>query len=530
VDHRSCDVLVIGSGAAGLRAAAAARQAGAHVLIVSRGSPGKASATVLSGGVFAGSRDDESTAGHLQRTLQAGRGLNQRALAEVLVEEAPALLRELVDWGFEGGFHNGYLFSGGRAPIWGENIIRCLVDRNLALGSEFQSGLAVTDIRVAEGVGLATGYATATGRRQFIGARAIVLATGGAGGLYARHDNPRGIVGEGYALALRAGALLQDMEFVQFYPLGLAEPGLPRYMVPPRLGDYGRLYNDAGEDIYEKYGIAERPAAEKARDRLSQALFKEIYREARVVWLDLSGVSEARWMSDPLSASTLGTIGKRCGACLRPLRVAPMAHHTMGGVVIDGRGATSVPGLFAAGEVAGGLHGANRMGGNALTETLVFGKRAGEAAAEWAGAHAEIAIKEAGKFSQTTAAQGPAAAGAASNVSALWLRLGNTLWEDGGIIRSRAGLQRALHAVAAIEEELQASAGRTAASRSARGMHLEAGLAASRLILQAALRRTESRGAHFREDFPATDDSRWLGHLRVRLSKDGRHDWIFKKL
>lgn len=529
MDHRSCDVLVIGSGAAGLRAAAAARQAGAHVLIVSRGSPGKASATVVSGGVFAGSRDDESTAGHLQRTLQAGRGLNQRALAEVLVEEAPALLRELVDWGFEGGFHNGYLFSGGRAPIWGENIIRCLVDRNLALGSEFQSGLAVTDIRVVEGVGLATGYATATGRRQFIGARAIVLATGGAGGLYARNDNPRGIVGEGYALALRAGALLQDMEFVQFYPLGIAEPGLPRHMVPPRLGDHGRLYNDAGEDMYEKYDISERPAAEKARDRLSQALFKEIYREGRAVWLDLTGVSEERWTSDPLSASTFSTIGKRCGACRRPLRVAPMAHHTMGGVCIDGRGATSVPGLFAAGEVTGGLHGANRMGGNALSETLVFGKRAGEAAAEWAGAHSKIAIKGPGKLS-ITPANVPPAADAAPNISALWPRLGKILWEDGGIIRSRAGLQRALHAVAAIEEELQASAGRTAASRSARVMHLEAGLAASRLILQAALRRTESRGAHFREDFPATDDSRWLGHLRVRLSIDGKHDWIFKKL
>jgi succinate dehydrogenase/fumarate reductase flavoprotein subunit len=529
VDYRICDVLVIGSGAAGLRAAVAAKLAGANVLIVSRGAPGKSSATIVSGGVFAGSRDDESPAGHLERTLQAGRGLNQRALAEILVEEAPARLQELVEWGFDACFRNGYLYSRGRAPIWGEKIIRCLVDRNLALGCEFQSGLAVADIRVVEGVGRATGYATTTGRRQSIGARAVVLATGGAGGLYARHDNPHGIVGEGYALALRAGALLQDMEFVQFYPLGLAEPGLPRYMVPPRLGDYGRLYNEAGEDIYEKYGIAERPAAEKARDRLSQALFKETFREGRVVWLDLSGVSEERWTSDPLSASTLGTIGKRCGGCRRPLRVAPMAHHTMGGVVIDGRGATAVPGLFAAGEVVGGLHGANRMGGNALTETLVFGKRAGEAAAEWAGAHSKIAIKEPGKFSKTPI-RVPTAAGAASNVSALWVRLGKILWEDGGIIRNRAGLDRALHAVAAIETELQASADGMEASIPARVLSLKAGIEVSQLILQAALRRTESRGAHFREDYPETDDSRWLGHQRVHLSKDGQRDWCFKKL
>jgi succinate dehydrogenase/fumarate reductase flavoprotein subunit len=529
VDHRICDVLVIGSGAAGLRAAAAAKQAGAHVLVVSRGAPGKASATIVSGGAFAGSRDGESTAGHLERTLQAGRGLNQRSLAEVLAEEAPARLLELLGWGFDGGFHNGYLFSRGRAPVWGEKIIRCLVDRNRALGTEFQAGLAVADLRIEEGVGFATAYATASGRRQSIGARAVVLATGGAGGLYARHDNPHGIVGEGYALALRAGALLQDMEFVQFYPLGLAEPGLPRHMVPPRLGDHGRLCNDAGEDIYEKYGIAERPAAEKARDRLSQALFKEIYREGREVRLDLTGVSEERWTSDPLSASTLGTIGKRCGACRRPLRVSPMAHHTMGGVCIDSCGATSVPGLFAAGEVTGGLHGANRMGGNALTETLVFGKRAGEAAAEWAAAHPKAPREEPGASSEEPA-PGSACAGAVSIIAEFRRRLGRILWEDGGVIRNRAGLERALNAVAAIEAELQAIPGGMAASSPARVLSLTAGIETARLILQAALRRTESRGAHYREDYPETDDSRWLGHLRVHLSEHGKRKWFFKEL
>ena len=529
MNHRTCDVLVIGSGAAGLRAAAAARETGAHVLVVSWGSPGKASATILSGGVFAASREGESSASHLERTLQAGRGLNQKSLVEVLVEEAPARLQELVGWGFDGVFHNGYLFSRGRAPVWGEKIIRCLVERNLALGSEFQSGLAVDDIRIEQGVGLVTAYEKTSGGRQSIGARAVVLATGGAGGLYARHDNPRGIVGEGYALALRAGAMLQDMEFVQFYPLGLAEPGLPRYMVPPRLGDHGRLYNAAGESIYEKYGIDERPAAEKARDQLSQALFKEIYREGQEVWLDLTGVSEERWTSDPLSASPLGTIGKRCSAFRRPLRVAPMAHHTMGGVCIDSRGATSVPGLFAAGEVTGGLHGANRMGGNALTETLVFGKRAGEAAAAWAGEHSGIAIKGTGEFSRTPA-RVSVVPGAPADIYAWWSSLGKIMWEDGGIIRHQAGLERGLNAVAVLDAGLKESAGRMAAGSAARVLRLKAGIETSRLILEAALRRTESRGAHLREDYPETADGRWLGHLRVHLSEDGKYEWSFKKL
>jgi len=530
VEHRICDVLVIGSGAAGLRAAAAARQAGARVLVVSRGAPGKAGATILSGGAFAGSRDGEPPAGHLERTLNTGRGLNQRSLAEVLAAEAPDRLKELVAWGFDGVFHDGYLFSRGRAPVWGERIVRCLVERNRALGSEFQPGLAIAHLRMEEGGGLATAWATASGKPQTIGARAIVLATGGAGGLYARHDNPRGIVGEGYALALRAGAVLQDMEFVQFYPLGLAEPGLPRHMVPPRLGDHGRLANDAGEDIYEKYGITERPAAEKARDRLSQALFKEIYREGRRVRLDLTGVSEERWTSDPLSASTLGTIGKRCGACRRPLMVAPMAHHTMGGVHIDPRGATSVPGLFAAGEVAGGLHGANRMGGNALSETLVFGKRAGEAAAEWAAAHPKTPPAAAGASPADRSAM-PAGGVPVSVISGMKRRLGMVLWEDGGVIRNRAGLERALNSVGALEAELQASRGSgTPPCGPARVLSLTAGIETGRLILQAALRRTESRGAHYREDHPETDDSRWLGHLRVHLSEDGRYNWFFKKL
>ena len=169
-----------------------------------------------------------------------------------------------------------------------------------------------------------------------------MLACGGAGGLFARHDNPRGIVGEGYALALNAGALLQDMEFVQFYPVGLAEPGLPRHLVLLRLVDLGRLVNDRGEDIYAKYAITERPAAERSRDRLSQALFVEA-RAGRAVLLSLSGVSESEWTSDPFSESVLGIIGRRCGALQRPLRVAPMAHHTMGGVAIVPAGATWSP-------------------------------------------------------------------------------------------------------------------------------------------------------------------------------------------
>ena len=244
--------------------------------------------------------------------------------------------------------------------------------------------LLVTDLVAQQGAVGVIAYEEASQAWFALTAKALILATGGAAALYLRHDNPKRILGDGYRLALEAGATLQDMEFVQFYPLALAEPGLPPLVIPPRLADCGRLVNGHEEDVLDKYGIEERPAGERARDRLSQALFKEIYRDGLDVWLDLSRLPDEKWQIDPFSAALGHLLGDRYGARRRPVRVAPVAHHVMGGGKIGHRGATTVPGVFAAGEVAGGLHGANRMGGNALSETLVFGARAGTAAAEWA--------------------------------------------------------------------------------------------------------------------------------------------------
>ncbi len=266
----------------------------------------------------------------------------------------------------------------------GEELVRCLLKRNNELGTRFTGNMLVADLVAHRGAIGVNGYDEVAQAWVALTAKALVLATGGAAALYHRHDNPKRMLGDGYRLALEAGATLQDMEFVQFYPLALAEPGHPPLVIPPRLADCGRLLNGRGEDLLEKYGIDERPAAERARDRLSQALFKEIYRDGLDVWLHLQGLSDENWQIDPFSSALRHLLGERYGARRRPLRVAPVAHHVMGGVSIDHRGVTTVPGLFAAGEVAGGLHGANRMGGNALSETLVFGARAGTAAAEWA--------------------------------------------------------------------------------------------------------------------------------------------------
>ncbi len=344
--HLSCDVLVLGSGGAGLRAAISARDMGLDVLVVSKGMPGKATCTWFSGGVMAGTPEGATTDDHLERTLLAGRGINQRALVEVLVAEAPLRFHELMRWGIHAELQHGYLYARGRAPVLGEELVRCLLKQNNGLGTQFMGNMLVADMVAHRGAVGANAYDEASHTWFALTAKALVLATGGAAALYLRHDNPKRMLGDGYRLALEAGATLQDMEFVQFYPLALAEPGLPPLVIPPRLADCGRLMNSHGEDILDKYGIDERPAAERARDRLSQALFKEIYRDGLEVWLHLQSLSDEKWQVDPFSSALRHLLGERYEAARRPLRVAPVAHHVMGGVSIDHRGATTVPGLI----------------------------------------------------------------------------------------------------------------------------------------------------------------------------------------
>jgi len=529
LEHFNCDVLVIGSGAAGLRAAIAAKRVNCDVAVISKGSPGKGTCTILSGGVFAGTPPGDSVEILLKQTLKAGRGINQLDLVDTLVDEGPLRLKELVQWGLKGSFHKGNLISEGRPFIWGEEIVNCLTHKARSMGIRFLSGILVADLKNRQEKSDVLAYRIEANRWLTISSKAVVLATGGAGGAYSRHDNPKRMLGDGYCLALAAGAVLQDMEFVQFYPLGLAEQGYPAFLIPPNLADCGRLYNDQNEDIYDKYAITERPAGIKARDRLAQALYTEIYRQGNCVWLDLREVTESQWNAEPFSASTRQILGEHYGAKHRPVRVAPLAHHVMGGLCIDSRGATSVPGLFAAGEVTGGLHGANRRGGNALTETVVFGARAGEAAGQWANSVPDGRIEVPPKDINEPAVNS-AVKDARSVTNRLIAGLRKTLWDDGGILRNRPGLTRALVAIDAIKTEARGLP-ITDDPRQLQGV-LELRFAAQTadLILQGALGREESRGAHLREDYPTQDDENWRGHLQVRQSAEGQLNYGFQPI
>jgi succinate dehydrogenase/fumarate reductase flavoprotein subunit len=521
----SFDVIVIGSGAAGLRAALSVREAGLSVCVISRGNPGKSTCTGYSGGVMAGSLGADKRDAHLRRTLAAGRGLNAVKLAEILVEEAPLRITELRQWGIRADFLNGYLYAKGHPPALGMAIVRCLIGRNEVLGTHFLNNLVVADLVVQNGAVGVNAYAKSSGDWLTLAAKAVVIATGGASALFLRHDNPKSILGHGYRLALEAGAELQDMEFVQFYPLCLAAPGAAPLVIPPRLADRGRLINEDQEDLHEKYKIVERPAGERARDLLSQALFREIYQKGKRVLLDLRSLSEADWRADPFASSLQGMLLKRFGAGTRPLQIAPAAHHCMGGIKVDAGGTASVPGLFAAGEAAGGLHGANRMGGNALSETLVFGARAGKAAAAWASGLKDIDRRALSKAAANRISQW---AGCADKGAELMERLRKVMWEDGGIIRNAEGLCRARAAVQEIQEDAFSHPSRPRGKALLDLMALRSATKVAALILEAALRRQESRGAHFREDFPDQDDEHWQGHLHVRLGAGGEPVWRFE--
>lgn len=523
------DVVVIGSGAAGLRAAIAARELGVSVCVLSKGNPGKATCSYMSAGMIAGTPEGVSTDGHMERTIQAGRGINQQELVKLLADDAPSRLQELVDWKVDAEFQKGYLFTKGKPPTWGQELVRCLLHKNRELKTEFLGGVIVSDIRMIGDTAAISAYDINTGDWISIIAAAVVLATGGAGAIYERHDNPQRMLGDGFILAYNAGAVLQDMEFVQFYPLGIAEQGRPPLVIPPKLGDSGKLLNSQGEDVLKKYGIEERPAAERARDKLSQALFIEIERNHETITLDLTGLSDDDWRVDPFSASAKDLIGNRYGAFTQPIRIAPMAHHIMGGVYIGRNCETTVPGLYAAGEVCGGIHGANRMGGNALADTLVFGAIAGRAAAESAKStpamqkkiEADISIP----FSNETGS-----GDSTSTASELLEKLRKTMWEYGGIVRNQAGLDAALTTIRNIIEEAQRIQPEDASRKLQHLLELRFAAKTAELIVESASKRQESRGAHYREDFPDQDDDNWRGHQRVFLSSNKESIWEFKPL
>ena len=530
---RDVDFLVLGAGIAGLRAAITLAAHG-RVLAITKEQLSESNTSYAQGGIAVALSGSDDVDEHWADTLAAGDGLVDRAAARILVAEGPARVEELLRWGTgfdkhpstgillltREGAHSRSRILHANGDATGAEIGRALLAharRHPAI--ELLEWTTCTDL-LRDEAGRVTGALLLgrDGSEQSIHAHAVLLASGGAGETYSDTTNPSVATGDGIAAAFRAGAAIADMEFYQFHPTALSLPGVPRFLLSEALrGEGAYLRNDRDERFMERY----HPLLELApRDVVARAITREGMPAeggtgARTVYLDMRHLRTDHPELD-LAARFPGISAflAKHGLTLRDDRVPvrPAAHYLMGGVETDVHGQTSLSGLYAAGEVAcTGVHGANRLASNSLLEGLVFGARA-----------AEAMLGELPSTSSPLAppplAQGQPSGGAISEASATSIRrtLQAEMWRDAGLLRDRAGLLRAQHCLHALGERAAYSAKPLeAAAHTRAATELRNLLDVGSLIVRSALAREESRGAHFRIDFPQREDAHYARHSLV---------------
>jgi succinate dehydrogenase / fumarate reductase, flavoprotein subunit len=543
--HVQTDVLIIGSGGAGMYAAIEAARSGASVLLVDRSLIGRGGATVMAQmtvAVALGTETPDHWSHHFDDTITAGRGLCDERLARLLCEHGPECIREMDSWGI------GWARKDGRiAQVFapGHDRPRCVYVDFLNTGPAVSKTLRgvvtrakairkagdlliVELVRAGEEITGAVALHLPSGAAVTIAAKATIAATGGLTRLYRRNSASANMGGDGYALALRAGAPLVDMEFVQFFPIGHLAPRLigmdPIMWDPFRYKLGGRLLNSEGEEFTARYGVNEDGRYVTTRDVATYAIVKEV--EAGRGSPHGGAFLSFQHCSQAALRQAFGPVIDRLAKnnidlTKTPIEVAPIAHYHMGGIVADEYMATQLPGLFVAGEAVGGANGANRLSGNAITEALVFGWRAGASAAAgalrvrahaFAPQHARAAISLLAADSDRSTI----------NTAAMVERLQTIMAQDVGPLRTEAKLK---HALAAIEDmmaaigERPAGDGRRFDLSRLEWFDLRNMLLVARTVAMAALTRTESRGAHQREDFPEML-SQWQSNQVARLDND----------
>jgi succinate dehydrogenase / fumarate reductase flavoprotein subunit len=570
---RPHDVLVIGAGGAGLRAAIAARAAGADVGLVCKSLLGKAHTVMAEGGVAASLghvAPDDDWKVHFRDTMVGGKYLNNPRMAQLHALESPARVLELEAWGavfdrtrdgrilqrpFGGHSHARLAHVGDRTGL---EMIRTLQDRAVAADIQVYMECTVTRLTTGRsGVTGAVGYWRTTGRPIVFPAKAVVLATGGVGRAYEVTSNSWEYSGDGQTLAYDAGAELIDMEFVQFHPTGMVwPPGVRGLLVTEAVrGEGGILRNASGERFMWTYlpeerrreyaadddeamrwvkalsegrqTDARRPPELSTRDNVSRAIYTEV-REGRGsphggVFLDISYLPadhvRRKLPSMYEQFKELADVDITTG----PMEVGPTTHYVMGGIKVDAEdGATRVPGLYAAGEVSGGMHGANRLGGNSLSDLLVFGARTGAGAAEHArSVEGAPHMDPVQVMSALRELEAPLERTAGEDPYAVMRDLQAVMQQRVGIFRTEEDLDAALLELAELRrrwETVCVDGGR--AFNPGWNLVFELGnlLTVSEAIARSARQRTESRGAHSRLDFPDTDDAVW-GHRNSVISK-----------
>jgi succinate dehydrogenase / fumarate reductase flavoprotein subunit len=528
-ETREHDVLIIGAGGAGLRAAIEALAKGASVGVVCKSLLGKAHTVMAEGGIAAAMANVDTADGwkpHFRDTMRGGKFLNNWRMAQLHAQEAPDRVRELEQWGalfdrtdngailqraFGGHTYKRLCHVGDRTGL---EMIRTLQDRGVQLGFDVYMECTVTRLLTDDGrIAGAFGYWRENGRFIVFKAKSIVMATGGIGKAWPVTSNSWEYTGDGMALAYEAGAELMDMEFVQFHPTGMVwPPGVQGLLVTEAVrGEGGILRNKLRERFMEKYDPKRMELS--TRDVVARAIYTEV-KEGRGTehggaYLDISH-KPADYVKKKLPSMyhqfrELADVDITTG----PMEVGPTCHYMMGGIRVDAETAQStVPGLFAAGEAAAGLHGSNRLGGNSLSDLLVFGRRAGLAAAENAKRVSNVGISEAQIAEAEKELLAPFSNGGAESPYAVHRDLHNVMQSLVGIFRTAEDLKKAFGEL----EELKARSANASVEGSRLfnpGWHLarelRSMLTVSEAVALSALARTESRGAHSRIDYPNYD-------------------------
>jgi succinate dehydrogenase / fumarate reductase, flavoprotein subunit len=573
----SYDVLVIGAGGAGLRAAIEAGAQGVKVGVVCKSLLGKAHTVMAEGGIaaaLANVDDRDNWRVHFSDTMRGGQYLNNWRMAELHAKEAPECVRELEAWGalFDRTQDGRILqrnFGGHKYPRLahvgdrtGLEMIRTLQDHGIHTGMEVHMECTVLSLLLDGGrIAGACGYDRERGRFYLWQAKAVVLATGGIGRAFRITSNSWEYTGDGLALAYRAGAELQDMEFVQFHPTGMVWPISVRGILVTEgvRGEGGILRNSEGRrfmfddipDMYKEQTAdteeegwrytqgdrnARRPPELLTRDHVARCINREVKAGRGSphggVYLDISWIHSRIPKSAEHIQKKLPSMYHQfkqladLDITKEPMEVGPTTHYMMGGVRVDGDSQMStVPGLFAAGEAAAGLHGANRLGGNSLSDLLVFGKRAGHFAAAFARENGQAAVDE--EELQATAAaalasfdRGPSG----ENPYQIQYDLQSAMQDLVGIVRTESEMEQALEAIDRLRERAE-RAGVAGHREYNNGWHtaIDVGnmVVVSEAVTRAALLRKESRGAQFRDDFPGKDAEWGKRNIVIRRGGDG---------
>lgn len=522
------DVLVIGGGGGGLRAAIEAGKHGMKVILVSKSRVGYKNNTAIAGGglaVAAGwgnSKDSPQT--HFKDTVVAGCYLNDRKLVETLVTRCEQQVYDLVKFGvsfqkkdsdFAVHFIPGHsyprmLLSTKR----GMGFTLPLRQHAKSIGIHLVENILVTNLLIREGRAVGALGIDARGQIIAFSARAVVVATGGCGHIFLRTNNAVGSTGDGYQLLYEAGVPLQDMEFVQCYPTGHGAFGSHMIFYESVVArERSPIKNSLGEDIVEKNNL--RDSFSMTRDRLSRAMMQEII-EGRgindLLVLDLSIIPEDR-------LSLIHTLIPKSTIKPKPYLVAPTVNFFMGGAVVDENCQTVVEGLFATGEVCGGVHGANRLGANSISDIFVFGSIAGKNAARKAAKFRDSAIFNTGVDNEVEKLVKVGCYRGEEEFQRVQRSMKEAMWYKAGIIRNGESLKAALQEILSLERRAEFITAESPGDLW-NAIELKNSLVVSEMICRAALLRTESRGAHYRTDYPYENNDNWLKNIRI-VNKNG---------